>query len=164
MRKYKSSELYFTNSLLRFVDKVDIIESDDDCWNWMGNTRLGYGVFWFCNKSITAHRFAYWIFVGPIDIGKVIHHECKNRLCCNPRHLKQITHSEHFASHPERLKRGLGRSHKTHCIRGHEFTEENTYAWGGYRQCRQCMQAYRDSKPRKSKRRIKRLTPYIRKD
>jgi hypothetical protein len=27
---------------------------------------------------------------------------------------------------------------KTHCPSGHEYTEENTYRWGGRRYCIQC--------------------------
>jgi hypothetical protein len=27
---------------------------------------------------------------------------------------------------------------KTHCLRGHEFTEENTFVFRGHRQCRAC--------------------------
>lgn len=28
---------------------------------------------------------------------------------------------------------------KTHCKRGHEFTEANTYWWNGWRHCRECI-------------------------
>lgn len=155
MGKYNTGRKYLIAALARFVNKVDVADSDDDCWDWTGTTRNGYGVFWFCNKSITAHKFAYCMFVGPIDVNKVIHHECRNRLCSNPKHLKQITDLEHVASHPERRKRGPGRSLKTHCKHGHEFTEENTYVWGGYRQCKQCMKSYREARPRKTTRRIR---------
>lgn len=35
-------------------------------------------------------------------------------------------------------KLGASRRLQTHCKRGHEFTEENTYRWRGTRQCRAC--------------------------
>jgi hypothetical protein len=34
--------------------------------------------------------------------------------------------------------RCLNRGKQTHCKRGHEFTPENTYKWGGKRHCRMC--------------------------
>ena len=36
-------------------------------------------------------------------------------------------------------ERAKNRSRLTHCKRGHEFTDENTYVWRGNRHCRACM-------------------------
>jgi len=83
------------------------------------------------------HRVAWQLAYGPVPHGCEIHHKCKNKLCCNPRHLIAILHKQHRALHL-----------KTMCKRGHKFTAANTYYRPdtGVRQCRKCralhMQAY----------------------
>ena len=36
------------------------------------------------------------------------------------------------------LLHGTKNRTKTHCKRGHEFTDENTYVWSGHRECKTC--------------------------
>jgi hypothetical protein len=48
----------------------------------------------------------------------------------------------------DRMRHGRGvlKDQKTHCINGHEYTEENTYRWSsenGYRRCKTCEWAKR---------------------
>jgi hypothetical protein len=85
-----------------------------------------------------AHRAVYEMEVGPIADGLEIDHLCRNRGCVNPAHLEPVTHKENVlrgATVP-----GLN-AVKTHCLRGHEFDEENTrhIARNGRRVCRACM-------------------------
>lgn len=47
---------------------------------------------------------------------------------------------------------------KTHCKRGHAFTEENTVRRGGYRKCRECARGYRRA-ARAARRRADEATP-----
>jgi len=98
----------------------------------------GYGRFWLKGRWIGAHRASYLLFVGPIPPAKQLDHLCRNRRCVNPLHLEIVTQQENIA-------RGLTgklnhrNAKKTHCKRGHEFTEENTYPTpGGGRKCREC--------------------------
>lgn len=102
----------------------------DDCWLYAGKQFLGgYGRVdcWLkeLNKSKTylAHRVMYENCVGPIPEGLVLDHLCRNTICINPDHLEPVTVIEN-------LMRGVGESaknkRKTHCIRGHKFTPENT--------------------------------------
>lgn len=112
----------------------------DDCWLWTGPlSDSGYGLLiekrGGSQTNHRAHRWSYEHHVGPIPDGLVIDHLCRVRHCVNPLHLEPVTSAEN-------IRRGVSfNGSKTHCKRGHEFTEANTgYQNGGYRYCRTCKQ------------------------
>lgn len=130
----------------RFLKYVDPEEREDGCWLWMGaqagRPDARYGRFWVGRRTEAghpaaeqAHRVSYELFVGPIPEGLEIDHLCRSSLCVNPEHLEPVTRLENqrrgFAPMQEQRKR-------THCPKGHEYTEENTYVWNGMRRCRRC--------------------------
>jgi hypothetical protein len=116
--------------LVRFWNKV---KKTKKCWLWIGAIDTdGYGN-WSQNKTPTKpHRFSYELHVEKIPKGMVIDHICRVRNCVNPDHLRVVSNRANLL-----IGEGfVGKNYKkTHCIRGHEFTEENT-RW--YRNCRLC--------------------------
>lgn len=71
----------------------------EDCWLWMGarhSKKRGYGKFRLKGKCINAHKAAYVMFVGPVEAGQVIGHQCNNEFCVSPFHLKAETQTENM--------------------------------------------------------------------
>lgn len=129
----------------------------DDCWPWLASkSKNGYGNIgkggWH-GGLVKAHRAVYELVIGPIPDGYVVDHtchkkdscsagvDCPHRGCCNPAHLEAVTP----AVNTERGNSGKSLRERTHCPRGHEYTEENTrrYQSGKYisRSCRACGRA-----------------------
>ena len=120
----------------RFLNKVSIYQKT--CWDWKAHIQTnGYGQFKFKRKSTLAHRFIYEYYHGSINPKLTIDHLCRNRKCVNPDHLEQVTSRENTlrGNTPAAIN-----ARKTHCIRGHEHTPENTYTYHiGKRICKECI-------------------------
>jgi hypothetical protein len=71
------------------------------------------------------HRVFYEIFIGPIPEGLHIDHLCRNRPCVNPVHLEPVTSRENVLRSP--ITRASINAARTHCPRGHEYSESNVY-------------------------------------
>jgi len=128
----------------RFWLKVDkngpVPEARPDlgpCWVWTGTLSWqGYGHILIEGRMRRAHRVAYEMLIGPAPDGLDLDHLCRVRHCVNPAHLEAVTHQVN-------MLRGdtwaAANAAKTHCVHGHEFTEENTYITPqGGRSCRTC--------------------------
>lgn len=103
-----------------------LVDKSEGCWLWLGSTaNNGYGAFGLRrDQMVAAHRYAYSLLRGPIPLGMVIDHLCRNPSCVNPEHLEVVTNKEN-------ILRGIGPSaenaKKQVCKHGHPFTSGNTY-------------------------------------
>ena len=125
-------------SRLRQLDFWSRVEfgHPDQCWPWQRSTGShGYGNAWDGVTVRLAHRVAWVMWHGEqIPEGMTIDHTCRNRVCCNPSHLRVLTNEENA--------RDNGNARKSHCPAGHAYDETNTYIGPtGGRRCRACVRA-----------------------
>lgn len=72
-------------------------KADNGCINFTGDTKGGgYGRISCGGKRFMAHRVAYEIAYGPIEMMKDIHHTCGNKKCVNPKHLEALSSHNHI--------------------------------------------------------------------
>lgn len=130
---------YSLKRIARFKKKY-IEAGPDECWLWTAATNMwGYGSFGDTPfTTIGAHVFA-WVLVNGREPnpGMIIRHTCDIPACVNPKHLIEGTHQDNAL---DRSTKGRGwRMDNTHCINGHEYTDENTYIKpNGCRSCKIC--------------------------
>ena len=138
-RNLENSMLLAYKILDAFDEAIDI-DPITKCWLWGGQLNGGgYGKVYFGDAEFLTHRLSFEIFKCPIPQGLTIDHLCRVRSCFNPDHLEAV-------SHKVNVLRGYGPSainaRKTSCIRGHEFTRENTSIEGKSRRCKECKRIY----------------------
>lgn len=108
------------------------------CWVWTGDKdRDGYGRIQVGGRGARVRHWAVTQFVAPIPDG----HE-PDHLCFNPSCVNYETHLEVVPLRVKILRRNSPaaiNARKTHCDRGHEFNEANTWIRSdGARWCKPC--------------------------
>jgi hypothetical protein len=135
-RKTRKS-MHQKSTIENFLSRV---EKTPTCWLWTGHrNKVGYGTVGWAGKIYMVHRVSYQHFKGPIPSGLTLDHLCRIKNCVNPDHLEPCSAAEN-------ARRGncnsAVNSRKTHCIRGHEFNDDNTYRYvygrRVMRNCRKC--------------------------
>lgn len=96
----------------------------------------GYGQVSLNGKLVLVHRYCWELANGPIPQALLIDHQCRNRGCCNPDHLRVVT--KRVNNIENSVSPFAANCAKTHCCRGHEFTEQNTGVHHGRRRCKAC--------------------------
>lgn len=134
----------------------NVVINEAGCWVWQGALEpTGYARFWVSSgrgpragRMVMVHRASYAEFKGELIPGLEIDHLCRNRACCNPDHLEQVTHQENMRRCPslptsENPPPGaLINREKTHCKRGHRLSPDNiipSAAASGRRSCWACL-------------------------
>jgi HNH endonuclease len=99
---------------IRFHENLTKEISPSGCWLWTGARSAsgnGYGQLKVFGKMVSAHRFAYQLYRGPIDNDYHVLHSCDNKVCVNPDHLSLGTQAQNMRQAGER---GLMRSGSSH--------------------------------------------------
>lgn len=113
---------------------VSLLRPSGACWLYQGRkTPNGYGAIYRHGKAVVAHRAAYEMLVGPIAAGLQLDHLCRNRACCRPSHLEQVTCKVNLSRGRHYCRE------KTACPHGHAYAGDNLYFTPrGERRCRAC--------------------------
>ena len=139
-------KILITKDLIeKFWEKVEDVSllTDEDCWLWIAaKDKDGYGKIRFTQRKhnpvdFRAHRLSYLMFKGSLSDILVVAHSCDNPPCINPNHL--ILKTSQANTEERDTKNRNFEANLTHCVRSHEFTEENTRITpSGKRECKIC--------------------------
>jgi hypothetical protein len=90
----------------RHADKIELV-AGIDCWIWTAATGGGgYGRVSYNKKAEFAHRASFIEANGDIPKGKVVRHNCGNRLCVRPSHLVPGTPADNARDTAEMFRAG----------------------------------------------------------
>jgi hypothetical protein len=123
----------------RFWAKIDK-SAESGCWTWFASIdHGGYGSFRVGGRMHPAHRVMYALTHGAITPGLVIHHECHNRRCVNPAHLRQVTQYINIMESPGPAAAGVRARLDGMCVNGHVLAVTGSYRHGrGKSECSEC--------------------------
>ena len=99
----------------------------------------GYPVVSLCDggkHSAHVHKLVAAAFIGPCPPGLEVRHRVADKTRNGVENLHYGTKSENAQ---DRVQHGNdAHARQTHCVRGHEFTTENTRVHNRKRHCREC--------------------------
>lgn len=135
---------------LGMVVKREELVPVNPCIEWSGALDdKGYGIVGTRTYGTRlAHRIIYMMARGlRLRPEEQLCHTCDNRKCINPNHLYVGNHADNAQDREERgvstqavatAAAAAKQLAKTQCVRGHEYTPENTRVYDGKRRCLTC--------------------------
>lgn len=96
-KKWILSQGFRVHPLERIVSKCT--KDKNGCWNYTGSLdSCGYGIFKIEGRNLGAHKVSYILHNGDFDqdIYEMMH-DCHNRRCINPEHIKAGTHKQNMS-------------------------------------------------------------------
>lgn len=116
---------------IELFEKKYIPVPESGCWLWTAYCdKDGYGHFTPLSTRVPigAHRYSWLTYRGPIQSGALVCHRCDVPSCVNPRHLFLSDPAGNLEDQRNKGRRPGKPPVKTHCVRGHELSEQNV-AW-----------------------------------
>lgn len=126
---------------VRLRERLSPQENGCLLFNRADDTTGGYGKIYDAesNRQILAHRAAWQLENGPIPADLHVLHRCDTPLCCNVSHLFLGTNDDNIADKVQKGRVNNRARERTHCLKGHEYSEENTVVNKyGHRNCLTC--------------------------
>ena len=124
------------------------VKVGNGCIEYTGCKVAGYGSIGYKGKNARTHRLTYMVHnnVSHLENKELVCHSCDNPSCVNPDHLWLGTHQDNIKDCVAKGRYFMNRTIMTHCARGHEQNEVNTYVYANKRRsCRRCDRIYRDN-------------------
>lgn len=137
------------------------VDPERGCWLFQGfiHPTTGYADVSYRGVNMRAHRAMYSAAKEPIPAGMFVLHTCDVRRCINPDHLWLGTVSD---NKQDEIKKGRNyEANRTHCPKGHAYSEHAIYAHKEHPTWRRC--ALCDKARHKSPEGLARVREYQRK-
>lgn len=145
MKSYKLDD----KDIIRFISKISV-DTNTGCWIPLLKKRKdGYTVFSVKSRyEYLGHRLSFSIFNSDLVSGLVIDHICRNKSCCNPDHLRQVTQEVNAVENT--ISKIAMQKKKTHCNNGHSLSGSNLRiekrSLGRHGVCRRCIACANENK------------------